>query len=135
MLTVFILPSAPRMQAMLAAKVPLPAPVSGLFLVDTGASHTVVDQGLVAPLGLQPTGTTGVQTPSTNGVLHQCNMYDVQMIIPCGVLQAPAFVLPAIPVIESSLAPQGIMGLIGRDILQKCLLVYNGVTGDYSLSY
>ena len=29
---------------------------------------------------------------------------------------------------------QGLMVLIGRDVLQSCVLVYNGLTGQFSLS-
>jgi len=34
-----------------------------------------------------------------------------------------------------SLQQQGIQGLIGRDILSKCLLQYNGDMGFFTLAY
>ena len=34
----------------------------------------------------------------------------------------------------ANLAPQGLVALIGRDILAKCVLIYNGSDGSFSLS-
>lgn len=39
------------------------------------------------------------------------------------------------PVVESDLSAQGIQALIGRDILSDSLLVYNGYTGLFILSF
>lgn len=36
--------------------------------------------------------------------------------------------------IGANLKPQNLVALIGRDILQKCLLVYNGHTGSISIA-
>ena len=36
--------------------------------------------------------------------------------------------------IGAPLQPQGILVLIGRDVLQHCVLVYNGLVGSFSLS-
>lgn len=44
-------------------------------------------------------------------------------------------VFSAIPVLESHLAHQGIHGLLGRDVLSKCLLVYNGEMGLFTLAF
>ncbi|WP_155518296.1 hypothetical protein [Ralstonia solanacearum] len=103
-------------------------------MIDTGASCTVVDAGLVAPLGLTPTGQMSAHTPSTNGVPHRCNQYDVQLIIPSGTGQPP-FWIQAIAVMETNLAAGGISGLIGRDVLSRCVLVYSGSSNLYILSY
>jgi hypothetical protein len=40
---VVLFPSVPRQAALKAANLPLPAPTSGQFLIDTGASNTAVD--------------------------------------------------------------------------------------------
>lgn len=41
---------------------------------------------------------------------------------------------PALPVIASMLAAQGIMGLLGRDVLKECLFVYNGPDNVFTLA-
>jgi hypothetical protein len=102
-------------------------------LIDTGASGTCVDTTLLAPLGLTPTGSVPVQTPSTNGVPVQCPQYDVMLIIP-GAGGVP-LTFQAFPVLCTDFSTQGISGLIGRDVLALCSLFYNGVTGQYNLSF
>ena len=125
--------SVPRQTAMKAAGIVAPPYVSGTFLIDTGASCTCVDPALVLPLGLVPTGSVPIMTPSTAGTPHTCNQYDVAIFIPNG--NAGGFFLDALPVIETHLASQGIDGLIGRDILDRCTLIYNGSARTLCLAY
>jgi hypothetical protein len=42
---------------------------------------------------------------------------------------------PAVPVIAADLAIQGIHALIGRDVLQDCILIYNGTVGEFTLAF
>ena len=125
--------SAPHAHAMVKAGKTPPPLVQGTFLIDTGASCTCIDPQLVAPLSLTPTGVVGMQTPSTAGISHNCHQYDVMLVIPNGT--GSPFVVEAIPVIETHLKSQGIDGLIGRDILQSCTLIYSGSLNLVMLSY
>jgi hypothetical protein len=43
--------------------------------------------------------------------------------------------LHALPVIASNLTAQGIQALIGRDVLARCLFVYDGAAGLFSLAF
>jgi hypothetical protein len=125
--------SVPRQQALVAAGQQIPTPIIGAFLVDTGASGTCIDPTTFAGLGLTPTGSTQMQTPSTGATLHKCNLYDISLLIPAPV-GAP-FQLEATPVMESHLRPQGIDGLLGRDVLEKFVLFYNSPLGGFTLAY
>src|SRR5438105_3157608 len=69
--------SAPRMQALQQAGLPIPQAVQLRCLIDTGASSTCLDATAITPLGLTPTGTALIATPSTGGTPHQCDTYDV----------------------------------------------------------
>jgi hypothetical protein len=133
--TVAIALSAPHRDALIAAGKTPPNPVLGTFLIDTGASGTVIDPQFMAPLGLTPKGAVMVQTPSTNGLPVACPTYDVMLIILSGNPAVSPFLVDALPVMEASLRSQGIDGLIGRDVLAKCVLIYNGISGNYVLSY
>ena len=117
------------------AGVAIPAMVQGTFLLDTGASGTCVDPRLVAPLALAPSGNVAIQTPSTNGVPVFCNQYDISLLIPGGMPGNGAFYIPALGILETSLSTQGIDGLIGRDVIDRCSCVYNGSAGLFTLSY
>ena len=119
---------------MKAAGIAVPTHVSGTFLLDTGASNTVVDTSLIAPLGITPTGTIMCHTPSTGTVAQAFNQYDVAIIVP-GAVPGQAWVVEALPVMESNLAPQGIQGLIGRDMLDDAILIYNGTTKHFTLAF
>jgi hypothetical protein len=125
----------PRVNAMQAAGVQPPAYVTGTFLVDTGASCTCVDPTFVASLGLVATGNVAMQTPSTSGVPVTCNQYDVTIYIPNNGTGGSGFFINALPVIEAAFASQGIEGLIGRDIIDRCTLICNGSAGMFTLAY
>lgn len=117
------------------AGLPIPKPVLGRFLIDTGASCTVVDTALIAPLNLPPTGSVAMHTPSTAGSAHTCNQYDVMLFMSSGTAPGSGHIVDALPVIEADLKSQGIDGLIGRDVLASCVLVFNGTANTVSLGY
>jgi len=106
----------------------------GLFLVDTGASGTCVDPDLIKSLSLQPTGKTAISTPSTAGSVHYCDQYDVSLFIP-GNAGIGGHIVAAIPIITTHLRSQGIDGLLGRDVLNNCVVIYNGSASFLTLAY
>lgn len=74
--------STPRAEAMALAGIVVPNWVQGTFLIDTGASITCIDPGIIDPLNIPPSGAVNVQTPSTGEGAHMCNQYDVLFYIP-----------------------------------------------------
>lgn len=135
LLSVLVGVSAPKSAAMQKAGLKVPQFVQGTFLLDTGASGTCVDPHFVQSLGLTPRGAVMIQTPSTAGNAVSCNQYDVALFIPGMNASATGFHIGALPVIETPLAAQGIEGLIGRDVIDRCTLVYNGSAGMFTLAF
>lgn len=127
--------SQPRHQALIDAGLSPPAVVPIRALVDTGASHTCIDPSVFQALGLTPTEIAEMTTPSTGASPSQHNLYDVSLWIPGAGPQHQPLVLRTLEVSESALAPMGIQALIGRDILESCLLVYNGSSRIFSLAF
>jgi predicted aspartyl protease len=105
----------------------LPAPVSGLALIDTGASVTCVDQDAATQLQLPAIDV--VQVASASHAAAEQNVYPIQV----EVMGLPITV-NAPRAVGASLAAQGLLVLLGRDVLQHCVLVYNGPAGSISLS-
>ena len=101
---------------------PVPNPVTGEALIDTGASITAVDDSIIQSLGVQPVGITQVHTPS--GSAPQ-NKYPVKFVFP----RTPLPPLVASQAIGSVLQSMGIVALIGRDSLNGVVFVYNGPAG------
>jgi predicted aspartyl protease len=117
---------------MTAAGLTVPPPITVNFLIDTGASCTVVDQATIAPLGLAPTGETRVCTPTTGGGTESRLQYDVALML---YHTDNSRLFQSIPVIATDLSRQNIGGLLGRDVLEKCLLVYDGAVRNFSLAF
>jgi len=104
---------------------PIPPPVSGNALIDTGASVSVVDLSVLSTLQISPISVVTVLTPT--GSARQ-NLYPARFIL-------PAVVIDVTGVIGANLRPQNIVALIGRDILSRFLLIYHGPAGRITLTY
>jgi predicted aspartyl protease len=117
--------SGPRQDAMRKAGVPIPAPVVVRGLVDTGASGTCVDCTVIKKLQLVPSGTISIHTPSTGPNPKTCNQFDVGVGIVMDNNQIHLSGL-VIPVIESDLSALNIQALLGRDLLEQGILIYDG---------
>jgi predicted aspartyl protease len=126
--------SSPRQSALHAANQPVPLPKLIRGLIDTGASTTAIDPTIIQALGLQPTGSMAIVTPSTGATPVQVNTYDVGIVIPLATA-GQTHVIGALQVFESSLTVQGIQALIGRDVLSNSLLVYDGRANIFSLAF
>ncbi|MDE2475960.1 MAG: retropepsin-like domain-containing protein [Alphaproteobacteria bacterium] len=131
---VIVSASGPRVSALTQAGQAAPQPVLAKLVVDTGASLTAIDVSILNQLGLSPTGKTPIHTPSTAGSPHQANQYDVGLTI-FGHNNSLAFISVALPVIDGSFRPQGIDGLLGRDVLASSRMIYSGADSWYGLSF
>jgi hypothetical protein len=112
-------------QALAGQQLAVPAAVQASALIDTGASGSCVQQGLLGPLGLHPVGSMPVNTPTSQNVI--CPLYAVQLSMPNAFID--------VTVIEAPLQGQNIQALIGRDILRHGVLIYQGHIGHFTLSF
>ena len=100
----------------------IPSPLTGMGLI----SITAVDVSVIQQLGIQPVGISNVFTPQGS---TQQELFPIKL----------AFVGTKITinfssVLGSELRNQGIIALLGRDVLSNCILIYNGTVGHFSLS-
>ena len=122
--------SAPRREALVKANKPIPPPVLTQLLVDTGASCTNIDSTLIGKLGLTPTGSVLMHTPSTGQKPVKALTYDVGLILDVGGHQ-----VSSVSVIETDFSDQGFGGLLGRDVLALARMTYSGPDNIVYLSF
>ena len=114
-------------QQLLQQGVALPTPESGLALIDTGATGTCIDDSAAQRLRLPVVDVATIASASHSAM--QQNVYPIQI----EVIGLPIR-FNAARAIAAPLAAQGLLVLIGRDVLQHCTLFYNGITGSFTLS-
>ena len=102
---------------------------SGLALIDTGAGGTCVDDTAAKGLGLPVVDVIATHSASHSNV--PTNVYPIDF----GIANAPAAQFQVPRCAGSALPSQGLLLLIGRDILARCVLVYVGQTGTWNLSF
>jgi len=105
----------------------LPSPVSGIALIDTGASTTCVDDSVAQQMQLPVVNVVNIASASHASTKQ--NVYPIQIEViglPISIETPNA--------IGAALGAQGLIALIGRDVLQHCTLFYNGITGSFTLS-
>ena len=108
---------------------PVPAPVAGMALIDTGASQSCVHSDAIAGLGVSPVGSGNVGTPSGQGSHYKyparLNFTDMGFTIEFS---------SAIGVDLTGQLGGNMVVLVGRDILARCLFIYNGSSGCFTLA-
>lgn len=106
----------------------VPKPISGFALLDTGASHTCIDDDIAKTLQLP--AVDKVNMCSASHASTEQNVYPVHIE-----LTGTGVEFDVNKAMGATLKPQGIDALIGRDVLQNCMLVYNGPTGQITLAF
>lgn len=119
-----LIPSALEQQLRQSGQ-PVPPPISGVGLVDTGATISAVDDTVIQRLGISPIGLT---TTGTAGGPAQQNLYPARFAFP-DLLSGFEFSR----VLGANLTGLGIIALVGRDVLSRMILVYNGPVGVVTL--
>lgn len=113
-------------QPLLDQGLPVPTPVNGVALIDSGATTTCIDVDVARALGLPEIDKVQLSSashPATQSAVYPINFEIIGTPIKFDVSRA----------VGVTLACQGLSLLIGRDVLRQCLLVYNGPNGDITI--
>lgn len=121
-----VVPSRLFVQTLKIPKQDLPKPIPITALIDTGATGTVIKQGIPRQLGLQPIGFTYITTASSENKL--CLQYNLAFLFP-NINVAFGAVVTEVP-----LQGQQIQCLIGRDFLSHAVFIYTGYNNSFTLS-
>jgi hypothetical protein len=125
--------SAPRQAWLWKKGLQHPPPVRAEFVIDTGADRTMVNDRILLNLGLQPTESTRVLTSSSAGKPETCDVYDISLEMR-GKGNA-AWRSSSLAVLGRHLPNDSIEGMIGRDILDRMVLVYDGPQRMFRLHF
>ena len=112
----------------------VPPPIAGLAIIDTGATMTCVHEPLLTQLGLNPISV--VQAGTANGPVQQ-SVYPGRIIFPA---QGWTIDLSGVAGVDLTgqfvpLNPrQPLVALLGRNILQHWLFIWNGPGGYWTVS-
>jgi|SRR5208337_3121347 len=105
----------------------VPTPIEGLALIDTGATTTCIDEEAASKMGLPVIDVATMASASEASSEH--NVHPISLII-----VGSQIMINVERAMGAALAPQGLLVLIGRDVLVNCSLVYNGPAGSFSLA-
>jgi hypothetical protein len=113
-----------RSAALAAAGQPIPRPIAGRALIDSGSDVTIVAAHILSALGLPP--HLSASTQSTTGSAS-VNLFDASLSIlaPPGA-GVPMLVFPQLIVMEAPAPLSGIEAVVGRDVLSDCLFIMDG---------
>jgi len=111
---------------------PIPAPSTGMALIDTGATMTCVNEDVLAALGINPVGLVSLGTAA--GPVQR-PLFPARLGFP-----EPKLVVDLSRVVAVDLRGQTVQGmsliaLVGRDILRFCQFIYDGSGGFFTLSF
>jgi Aspartyl protease len=127
-------PSATQAKLLEQAGRPPVLPILIQALVDTGARSTYVDFTVASDLGLTPTGESEVNSVTSGPQPALALTYDVQLQL---VGPGPPHLIAAtnLRVVALDLREFGVRLLLGRDVLARCLLIYNGPSDQFTFSF
>jgi hypothetical protein len=122
-------------EALTKAGKPVPKCVPGLGLIDTGATLTCISEDVLKGLGLNPFDV--VNSGTADGPKKQ-NVYPARIVFPTKGwtldLQKAVGVNLKGQVIDK-IPPEPVIALLGRNLLQHRIFIYNGVGGIWTVAF
>lgn len=106
---------------------PTPQPVSGWAMLDTGASNTCIDDEEAQRMNLPVIGVGSMTSASHAKTPSNIDPIQIEVTGFPIRFQSPR-------TMGAALKEQGLLLLIGRDLLMHSVLIYNGATGQITLS-
>ena len=109
----------------------IPAPVGGFALIDTGATRSCVDSQVISSLGVNPIGIANLGTARGRSQHH---LYPAKFSFPAIKFEVEFGSVVGVDLSGQGVGNRQIIALIGRDVLSRCILIYHGTRGSFSLA-
>ena len=115
---------------------PIPPPVTGVAIVDTGATMTCVQESILRDqLQLQPIRT--VKSGTASGQVTQ-NVYPARIVAANQGITMDLNAVAGVDLTGQTVAtlpePQTVIGLLGRNFLRYCVFIWNGPGGYWTIT-
>jgi hypothetical protein len=109
-------------------QMPLPSPVTGIAMIDTGATRSCVHDSIMKDLKVNPIGIATAHTAA--GPTLQ-NLYPAHFTFPATNIKIDFTSVAGVDLSGQIIEGQQLIALIGRDVLSLGILVYNGPYGIF----
>jgi hypothetical protein len=107
-------------------------PIDALAEINTAYPQTFIQEGVATSLGLQPAET--IKIPTATKPVYEAHQFLLRIVFPAADLALEVMAVE-VPYILRPKANGRIKCLIGRDILQYWVLIYNGPANTFSLKF
>jgi hypothetical protein len=109
-----------------------PQPMTVRALIDTGSDLSVIHPQVLNQLSVNRAGSVQIRRPGSGSGYRLAALFEVQLSI--------GGIGPDVPWMATRVAgvapsTPSVLALIGRDILGRCTLFYNGPRSELTLSY
>jgi predicted aspartyl protease len=108
---------------------PIPAPIPGCGLIDTGAAYSCIDHAAAKALSLPIVNVVKMASATHEAV--DTNVYPISFDI----LGSQPMSVNCPRASGAALANQGLLLLIGRDLLANSHFSYNGPAGQFTICF
>ncbi|MEO8388942.1 MAG: aspartyl protease family protein [Polaromonas sp.] len=112
---------------------PVPPAVFATFIVDTGADRTLVDEQIARTLGLIAVNQKPVITSESKGIPQICDIYAISIEVRNG--GSPPWRMSTVAATGRPLMDDARHGVLGRDVLDRVKLVYDGPRQTFTIDY
>lgn len=116
----------------------IPGPIDIMALIDSGAEVTCIDKHSLAPLvarGLTFRRFVFANIPALGGLIPSSEyVTSVTLVHPADPARSGSLGRD-VAILEQSLGALGYQAVIGRDILDRCLFIYDGPSKSFTLGY
>jgi len=112
--------------------IPVPSPITGWALIDTGASRTCVDQAVLSSLMIKPISTVTMFSANGQAIHEIC---PTKLYFPSLKLSIDFGSVISVNLEGQDILDKPLIVLVGRDILSNTLFFYNGSSGLFVFAF
>jgi hypothetical protein len=112
-------------------RIPIPSPITGIALIDTGATRSCVHWPVMKALGVNP---IGIVTSGTAAGAVPHHLFPAHFQFPAARIDIDFTAVVGVDLTGQMINNQQLIALIGRDVLSVGIFVYNGPMGAFSFA-